>query len=1120
MTILRIYRPPFALLMFMLVAAGVLSGFAATSWAQPAPERGPRHVDPRWHALVGATVIPEPGKRIDNATIVVRDGLIRSVRAGGAAPAGARVHDCTGLLIYPAFLEPHLPVETPAPPADARDTHPHPDRVMPQRSALDGGGPDANTREALRKLGFAAAAIVPDDGNIRGTAAVVSLAEPIDNSQGGIGDVLADPVYQEVSFASARRRFNPGGPRRATYPTSAMGAIALVRQALADAEWHADCAEAYERAPDRHEPPAPGAVAALGTGGRGSAPLLFHSSNEIDLLRGAALADEFQREMILLGSGREYRRLAAVVATGMPLIVPLGFPEVPDVSTFAAADRVDLRTLMDWERAPSNPTRLLAAGMDVALTSDRLDARNEFHDHLATAIEHGLDPNDALAMLTTTPARMLGLEERLGRIAPGMIANLLVTDAPLFDKKTKIREVWASGHRHVVERPDAKRPEGTLQLDHPLLADVRFELVKGKLTAHRRDTEVAATRVRLTADSITFLLAGDEFGAAGIHTFRADIAEQRWRGTSTSPTGEIHNWTASRIDEDDAGDTAPESALADAGTDATATDADTTDADTTDADTTDADTTEAGTTDADTPDAGTADNDSTIAVEAMPDVLPFGAYGLTELPASEHLYIRGATLWTSGPHGTIDGGVLVVRDGRVAYAGPADGAPEIGEARVIDAGGKHITPGLIDCHSHTGLRGGTNEVGERVTAEVRIQDVTNPDDINWYRQLAGGLTAANQLHGSANAIGGQNCVVKLRWGVAHPADMHVADARPGIKFALGENPKRVAAGTEIPDEYPQTRMGVASLIRDRLEAGRQYRADWARYHALSPAARRAARPPRRDLELEALGEIVAGERLIHCHSYRQDEIFMLARLAQEFGFVIGTFQHVLEGYKVAEAVRDSSLGGSTFSDWWAYKFEVIDAIPHNAALMTRVGVVTSINSDSSEHARRLNTEAGKSVKYGGLSPEDALRLVTINPAIQLAIEHRVGSLEPGKDADFAIWSGDPLSYASRCEATYIDGRCYFSLERDAELRASAARERNRLMQKALAAPPPKKPAGGSGGRRGPRDLTDADRERWLRHDQLMRAGLDPTQSLPGECGCAETHGGEQQHLHEAEGNHR
>ena len=378
---------------------------------------------------------------------------------------------------------------------------------------------------------------------------------------------------------------------------------------------------------------------------------------------------------------------------------------------------------------------------------------------------------------------------------------------------------------------------------------------------------------------------------------------------------------------------------------------------------------------------------------------------------------------------------------RTALAAP-EGALE------IDGTGKHVTPGIIDAHSHTAILEGINEGTQAVTAEVGIGDVVNSYDIALYRELAGGLTAANLLHGSANPIGGKNQVIKLRWGV-DPEELKFTEARPGIKFALGENVKR-SNWRMLSDRYPQTRMGVEQIIRDRFLAAREYQQAWDRYNAL--ADKSGVVPPRRDLELETLQEILAGERLVHCHSYRQDEILMLIRIADEFGFTIGTFQHVLEGYKVGPEIAAHGAGASTFSDWWAFKVEAYDAIPYNGALMHEAGVLVTFNSDSNELARRLNTEAAKAVKYGGVDEVEALKFVTLNAAKQLAIDPYVGSLENGKDADFVIWNGHPLSTYTKCEQTWIDGRKYFDVDEDKMMRIEVKKERTRLIQKLLKSP--------------------------------------------------------------------
>ena len=421
---------------------------------------------------------------------------------------------------------------------------------------------------------------------------------------------------------------------------------------------------------------------------------------------------------------------------------------------------------------------------------------------------------------------------------------------------------------------------------------------------------------------------------------------------------------------------------------------------------------------------------------------PAGAYGVAETPTSirHTLHYRGRPSGPAARKGGSTTAICIIRGDRIEAVGRDLDAPR--DAIVVDAAGKHLTPGLIDSHSHTAISRSVNETGSAVTVEVRIADVLDPTDIAIYRQLAGGLTTAMLLHGSANPMGGQAQVVKLRWG-ENADGLRFDGAPPGVKFALGENVKQSNWGDQYRDRYPQTRMGVDQIIRDTFLAAASYGRE------MDQAGRRGP-PVRRNLRLDAALEILNGERLVHVHSYRQDEILAFVRLAQDFDLDVAAFQHVLEGYKVAEAIAELGAGGSTFSDWWAYKFEVYDAIPYNGALMHRAGVVTSFNSDSNELARRLNTEAAKAVKYGGVSEAEALAFVTINPAMQLRIDDRVGSLEPDKDADFVIWSGHPLSSFSRAEQTWIEGRKYFDIALDAEMRQQIAAERSRLIQKALA----------------------------------------------------------------------
>ena len=421
--------------------------------------------------------------------------------------------------------------------------------------------------------------------------------------------------------------------------------------------------------------------------------------------------------------------------------------------------------------------------------------------------------------------------------------------------------------------------------------------------------------------------------------------------------------------------------------------------------------------------------------------------GAASLASAEIFVIQNATIWTMAK-GKITGSV-VVKDGKIDQVGEKVMVPQ--GAKVIDAGGQHLIPGIIDAHSHIAAES-INEGSVSVSSMVGISDVLNPEDIAIYRALAGGVTTANILHGSANSIGGQTVVTKMRWG-KDAQGILFEGATPGIKFALGENPKRagnaaqnVGGGGGRQPRYPATRMGVEDVIRQAFIEAREYQKQWKDYRAAVAKGERIAEP-KRDLKLEPLVEILEGKRHVHAHCYRADEILMLLRVADEFGFKIRTLQHVLEGYKVAKEIAAHGAGASTFSDWWSYKVEAFDAIPYNAALMHKKGVLVSLNSDSAELMRHLNTEAAKVVKYGGVTEEEALAMVTINPAKQLGIDNRVGSIEPGKDADLVLYDKNPLSNYAKVQRVWIDGQQYFDRDKDLSERAAKEARKKALIEK-------------------------------------------------------------------------
>ena len=698
-----------------------------------------------------------------------------------------------------------------------------------------------------------------------------------------------------------------------------------------------------------------------------------------------------------------------MAATGAPLVVPVNFPEAPDVATPERAIEAGTEELRQWQDAPGNAAALAKAGVTFALTANGLRDVKTFPAAVGRAIERGLSETQALAAVTTTPARMLGLEARLGTLAAGRIANLTVTRGALF-RGGKVREVWVDGERYETAK-DETTPKGEWRIgwggaEHALEVkaerDTAVTLVVGADSLRATDVRLDGARLRFTVRR----------GAEPAERFDLRAANDALAGTlAVAGVGE-HAVRGRAVRKDEP------------------------------------------------------------ARKEEPLVASPVVMGNTEawrMPAPAQpaaVLVKGATVWTAGPRGTLENADVLVRAGKVAAVGRGLAAPA--GALVVDGAGRHVAPGIIDEHSHAAILGNVNECTNSVTCEVRIQDVINSENLNLYRQLAGGVTAMHLLHGSCNAIGGQAAVIRSKWG-APPDELFMAEAPPTVKFALGENPKQANFGADRTSRYPKSRAGVEETIREAFTRATDYDRAWTEYRA----GRRAI-PPRRDLQLDALSEIVSGKRLIHCHSYRADEILMLMRLAEQFGFRVNTFTHILEGYKVADEMAVHGASAMGFSDWWQYKQEVIDGIPWNGWLMWDRGVNVGFNSDSEELARRLNTEAAKAIKYGGMPADEAIKTVTINPAKSLLIDGRTGSLEPGKDADFAIWSGSPLSPYSRCEQTWIQGRKYFDRMADLEGRGALAREREALVARVRAA----KAEGGAGEggvrRRPPRYLEETD----------------------------------------------
>lgn len=1006
---------------------------AQASYSQTTPPEGIRKNTPTVHAFTNARIIQSPGKVIEKGTLVIRDGVIQAVGTNASIPGDARVWDMKGQTLYPGLIDsysdygvPKAPKPTPAvegeQPRPQRETEPARGAdywntmMVAENNAAELFSPDAKATEKLRGQGFTSALIVPQRGIIKGKSAVVNLGEGKTNEV-----LIRSGVAHHIQLAA---EFGREG-----YPNSLMGIIALIRQALYDADWYNKAQAQYssvrspsDTTPSLQRPETNEGLAALrevlpasGTGVN-KTPVVIETNDELDVFRTNKIAQEFGLNLIVRGSGKEYRRLEAVKGTQRSVILPINFPELPSVQTPEEALQVSLEALRDWDEAPENPKRLQEAGVPFAFTTTTLKDPGTFLAQVRKAVERGLSADAALAALTTTPAKMFGVEKHLGSLEVGKTANFIVTSGDLFAEKTVIRESWIDGKRYEIKPLPDVDPRGKWDVKITGQAHVDSivlnlkgepESLNGVVTKKK---EVKLMNASVSASRLSLTFTGDSIGFTGVVRMSAAFSDKLLTGNGEWADGSTFTWSANRI--------APF-----------------------------------------VPEPDTTKKTPPQTASFAPN-FPLGEFGRAKPPDQPtSVFVNGATVWTSGPQGKLENADVLIQKGKIVKVGTNLSAPA--DALVINGAGKHVTPGLIDAHSHMAASGSVNESGQAISAEVRIGDVVDCNDISIYRALAGGLTAAHVLHGSANPIGGQAQLIKLRWGMM-PEEMKFENAPPTIKFALGENVKQSNWGERFTTRYPQTRMGVEQIIRDEFQAALDYEKAWQKFEK-----DKSGIPPRRDLELDAILEILRGKRFVHSHSYVQSEILMLMRVAEDFGFRIRVFQHILEGYKVADVMARHGAGGSSFSDWWAYKLEVYDAIPYNGALMYEQGVLVSFNSDSDELARRMNLEAAKAVKYGGIPETEALKFVTLNPAKQLKVDNRVGSLEPGKDADFVVWSGSPLSTYSRCEQTWVDGRKYFDIDEDKKMNDEVQKQRAMLIQKVLttkksggAEPSPKLPKKG------------------------------------------------------------
>ena len=969
------------------------TGASAQQATRTEPVEGIRENGTGFHALVKARVVTAPGQVLDNATIIIRNGLIQSVEAGGTPPAGARVWDLSGHTVYAGFIDAHADLGRDSVPkgGDVGPTHWNP-QVRAWFSTTANLQDDANRRRGLRSQGFGAALVVPKRGIFRGSAAVVSLGDA-----GTRERVLRPDVAQSIGFQSS---FELGG----RYPNSSMGVIALMKQTFMDAEWYKRAWTTYETSGRAFLPPETSeALKALEAAVAGTQPVIFETRSEEEILRGQALARQFKLNAWYRGNGQEYRIVDVLRGTKAPLFIPLNFPDAPNVGDPETAMNASLAELRHWYLAPTNAGQLSNAGIEFAITSDGLTSLNSFLPNLRVAVARGLSSDAALAALTTTPARYLGIEKTHGTIAAGKVANLVVAKGDLFTREADIRDVWVNGVAYGVTRPAQLDPRGTWTVassdqwgfEAKLVLEGTVNRLRGYLDVSPGPNNAQGARIDLESATVVaetgrleVRFPGDKLGYEGKALLAGSITNDQFFGWTSLPNGANPSFRGTR--------TAPFQ----------------------------------------------GDAVGTVAVNVpkidLPFIRPMMEYGVPSIPQQPAaVFVRNATVWTQGPQGRLEGADVLIRAGKIAEVGKGLRAPA--GAIVIDGTGKHVTPGLIDPHIHSGVSD-VNETGATIVPEVYMGDVLTHNNIWMYRQLAGGLTTAMVKHGSANPIGGENVIVKMRWG-SLPDSLKLEGATRTVKFALGENPKRCC----YEGRYPRSRMGTQEIIRDHFLAARDYRREWQEWEKTKKGL-----PPRKDLRMEALLDILDQKLMISSHGYRADEFLALIRLAEEFGFKVMAIQHGVEAYKIAPELAKAGVAAAVWSDWGAFKMEAYDATKYNVRILMEAGVTVSLHSDDAQIASRMNWEAGKLLRTG-LTEEQAMKTVTSNAAKLLRIDNRVGSLEPGKDADFVVWNGDPLSQFTKAEQTWVDGRRYFSLEEDAARRVEIDKERRQLIQAVLAA---------------------------------------------------------------------
>lgn len=988
-------------LLLMLCLLGLYSAFGQTTFQT---NGAPFNVHTTY-AYINANIFADYETFIKNGVLLCKDGKIISVSEKTDIPKEAVVIDLKGKFIYPSFIDIYSDYGMP----EQKQQQGHRHYSGPQMESNVKGAYGWNQAikadvEAYKlfihnkekageykKMGFASVVSCPKDGIVRGAGALVNLSNGKENQA-----IVKDKAAAFYSFSK--------GSSTQDYPSSLTGAIALLRQTYYDAQWYKSNANKTEYN-----------ISLDAFNKLQELPSIIEANDKYNAVRAAKIGKEFNVKYIVKAGGNEYQRINDIQSAFLKYIVPLNFPEAYDVEDAYDAENISLAELKHWELAPTNPSEFEKNNIPFCLTLSDLKNKGDFLKNLRKAVQYGLTEKAALKALTANPALFVNAYDKVGALKKDFYANFFISNKSIFEEDATIMQHIINGEPEIYTdlNPHDIRGNYSLKIENKNY-DLKFykDAVK-PLGQIKIDTTKKKVNYTFNNNLLSFSFQYDTTNTVRL-TGNYNAAEKSFTGKGQWANGSWFNFNLNYVSMVDTASKKKEKKKEE--------------------------------------------------LNLGKVIYPFNAYG-EPLPESKGLFkdnwnkfknrysailIKDATVWTNEGDSVLAEYDVYIVDGKIVRIAPNIDTPKLAFAKLINGKGMHLTAGIIDEHSHIALWAGVNEGAQASSAEVRMGDVINPEDINIYRQLSGGVTCAQLLHGSANPIGGQSAIIKLRWG--HSAeDMKYEKADGFIKFALGENVKQSNWGDFNTVRFPQSRMGVEQVYNDFFSRAKEYDKQFSAFTKLSPKEIEKSKivSPRKDLELEALAEIINKKRFITCHSYVQSEINMLMHLADSFGFKVNTFTHILEGYKVADKMKAHGVSASTFADWWAYKNEVMDAIPYNATILTRMGVTTAINSDDAEMARRLNQEAGKSVKYGALTEVEALKLVTLNPAKMLHLDKQVGSIKVGKVADVVLWTDHPLSVYAKADKTIIDGQIYFDREEDLKLREYIKLERARIIGKLL-----------------------------------------------------------------------